>query len=108
MTTTERYVEAVNNADSTALLALFAEDAILTHPVGTDRGHVEIADFHNDVIFASQLQITITRRIAQGNVEAVQMHGTSSFTEDDTPVQTVDIFTLNDDGLVQTLDIYYQ
>ena len=94
--------------DSEALLALFAEDATLTHPVGTDHGHTEIADFHNDVVFAGQLHMTIVRRIEQGNVEVVQLQGTSPLNDDDTTVQTVDIFTLNDDGLVQALDIYYR
>lgn len=107
-TTAERYVEAVNNADPAALLALFAEDATLVHPVGTDRGHIEIADFHNDVVFASQVHMTITRHIEQGNLEVVQLQGTSPFDEDGKTVHAVDIFELNDDGLVQSLDIYYQ
>ena len=108
MTTAERYVEAINNADTAALLALFAEDATLTHPVGTDHGHMEIADFHNDVVFAGQLHMTITRRIEQGNLEVVQLQGTSPLDEGDRTVHTVDIFELNDDGLVQNLDIYYR
>lgn len=103
----ERYVEAVNNADSAALLALFAEDATLTHPVGTDHGHTEIADFHTDVIFAGQVRMTLLRSIEQGNIEVAQLEGTSPLNED-TTVHTVDIFTLNDNGLVQTLDIYYR
>jgi steroid delta-isomerase len=108
MTTAERYVDAVNKADSAALLALFAEDATLNHPVGTDQGHVEIADFHTDVVFAGQVHMTITRSIEQGNIQVVQLEGTSPLSEDDTTLDTVDIFTLNDDGLVQTLDIYYR
>ncbi|MCW2654113.1 MAG: steroid Delta-isomerase [Mycobacterium sp.] len=108
MTTGERYVEAINNADSAALLALFAEDATLTHPVGTDRGHIEIADFHNDVVFAGQVHMTITRQFEQGNLEVVQLQGSSPLDEDGTTLHTVDIFELNDDGLVQTLDIYYR
>ncbi|HEX9178026.1 MAG TPA: nuclear transport factor 2 family protein [Mycobacterium sp.] len=103
----ERYIEAVNNADTPALLALFAEDATLTHPVGTDHGHTEIADFHMDVIFDGQVRMTLARSIEQGNVEVAQLEGTSPINED-TTVHTVDIFTLNDQGLVQTLDIYYR
>jgi|SRR5437868_3065788 hypothetical protein len=107
MSVAERYVEAVNNADSAALLALFAEDATLTHPVGTDQGHVEIADFHTDVIFEGQVRMTIVRNIVQGNTEVAQLEGSSPLNED-TTIHTVDIFTLNDAGLVQTLDIYYR
>lgn len=103
----ERDVEAVNNADTGALLALFAEDATLTHPVGTDQGHTEIADFHTDVIFAGQVRMALTRSIEQGNIEVAQLEGTSPLNED-TTVHTVDIFTLNNNGLVQTLDIYYR
>lgn len=107
MSVAARYVEAVNNADTPALLALFAEDATLTHPVGTDQGHTEIADFHSDVIFAGHVRLTLARSIEQGDVEVAQLEGTSPL-NDDTTVHTVDIFTLNDDGLVQTLDIYYR
>jgi uncharacterized protein (TIGR02246 family) len=108
MTTAEKYVAAVNAADAAALLALFAEDATLTHPVGTDQGHAEIADFHRELLFAAELQVTIIRRIGQDNVEVVQLQGTTPLSEDGSTVQTVDIFTLNDQGLVQTLDIYYR
>jgi predicted SnoaL-like aldol condensation-catalyzing enzyme len=107
MTVAERYVEAVNNADSAALLALFAEDAMLTHPVGTDTGHSEIADFHTDVIFEGQVRMTIVRSIEKGNIEVAQLEGNSPLNED-TTIHTVDIFTLNDKGLVQALDIYYR
>ncbi|MDT5011051.1 MAG: steroid Delta-isomerase [Mycobacterium sp.] len=107
MSVAERYVEAVNSADGDALLALFAEDATLTHPVGVDNGHTEIVDFHTDVIFEGQVRMSIVRRIEKGNIEVAQLEGTSPLNED-TVVHTADFFTLNDDGLVQTLDIYYR
>lgn len=107
MSVAQQYVDAVNNADAAALLALFAEDATLTHPVGTDQGHGEIADFHTDVIFEGQVRMTIVRNIEQGNIEVAQLEGSSPLNED-TTIHTVDIFTLNDDGLVQALDIYYR
>jgi predicted SnoaL-like aldol condensation-catalyzing enzyme len=107
MSVAEGYVEAVNNADSAALLALFAEDATLTHPVGTDQGHDEIADFHTDVIFAGQVRMNLVRSIEQGNIVVAQLEGSSPLSED-TTIHTVDIFEVNKDGLVQTLDIYYQ
>src|SRR5262249_24270600 len=107
MSMAERYVEAVNNADTAALLALFAEDATLNHPVGIDQGHSEIADFHTDVIFAGQVHMTLSRSIEQGNIEVAQLEGTSPLNED-TTVHTVDIFTLDHNGLVQTLHIYYR
>ena len=105
MSVAERYVEAVNSADSGALLALFAEDAVLTHPVGTDTGHTEIADFHTDVLFEGLVQVSIVRSIEQGNIEVALLEGSSPLSED-TIVHTADIFTLNDEGLVQTLEIY--
>jgi len=103
----ERYVKAVNSADTAALLALFADDATLMHPVGTDLGHAEIADFHTDVIFAGQVQMTLAHSIEQGNIEVAQLEGTSPLNED-TTVHTVSIFTLNDAGLVQMLEVYYR
>src|ERR1700751_261502 len=93
MSVAQRYIEAVNSADTPALLALFAEDATLTHPVGTDQGHTEIADFHTDVIFAGQVRMTLSRTIEHGNVEVEQLEGTSPLNED-TIVHTCDIFTL--------------
>lgn len=107
MSVAERYLDAVNKADTAALLALFADDATLSHPVGTDQGHVEIADFHTDVIFAGQVHMTLFRNIEHGNIEVAQLEGTSALNEDAT-LHTVDIFTMNDSGLIQTLDIYYR
>jgi steroid Delta-isomerase len=107
MSVAERYLDAVNKADAAALLALFADDATLTHPVGTDQGHTEIADFHTDVIFAGQVTMTLARNIEHGNIEVAQFEGASPLNED-TTVHTVDIFELNDNGLIQTLDIYYR
>jgi len=104
----ERYIEAVNKADETAVLALFAADAMLKHPVGVDQGHEEIADFHNEVIFPDKLEVTIVRSIVQDNVEVLQLLSTSPVREDPAVVDTVDIFTLNDEGLIQVLDIYYR
>src|SRR3981081_4227665 len=107
MSVAQRYVDAINSADGDALLAIFAEDATLTPPVGTDTGHTEIADFHTDVIFEGQVRMTIVRSIEQGNIEVAQLEGNRPLNED-TTINTVDIFTLNDAGLVQTLDIYYR
>jgi steroid Delta-isomerase len=107
MSVAERYLDAVNKADTAALLALFADDATLTHPVGSDQGHTEIADFHTDVIFEGQVRMTLSRNIEHGNIEVAQLEGSSPLNED-TTVHTVDIFTLNDEGLIQTLDIYYR
>ena len=47
---------------------------------------------------------------SQGGLSSLgvaQLEGTSPLNED-TTVHTCDIFTLNEDGLVQTLDIYYR
>jgi hypothetical protein len=53
------------------------------------------------------VRMTLSRTIEQGNVEVAQLEGTSPLNED-TIVNTCDIFTMNDDGLVQTLDVYYR
>ena len=70
---------------------------------GTDQGHTEIADFHT-IICRTGMTLSRTIRARQHRSGTVE---TTSPLNEDTTVYTVDIFTLNDKGLVQTLDSYY-
>jgi ketosteroid isomerase-like protein len=107
-TTAQRYVAAVNEADEAALMALFAVDAVLRHPLGTYQGQEEIAGFYRGVVFAGQAQTEITRLVAGPDVEVAQIEATSPLGEPGNRAYAVDVFGVGPDGLIATLEIYYR
>ncbi len=107
-TTAQRYVTAVNDADEAALMALFAPDAVLRHPLGTYQGHDEIAAFYRDVVFAGKAQTEITRLVAGPGVEVAQIEASSPLGEPGNRAYAADVFTLGPGGVIQALEIYYR
>ena len=53
------YVAAINAADADAVVALFADEAVLVNPLGTFTGSDEITGFYRDVVVAGQAVLTI-------------------------------------------------
>jgi steroid delta-isomerase len=103
-----RYVEAVNTQDADGLLALFAPDALLLHPVGRFEGTAEIAGLYRDIVFLGQAQATIVNHYALEGVEVALLEATSPVDPDAGTVHAADIFTLNAAGTLDRLEIYYR
>ncbi|MGW2659638.1 nuclear transport factor 2 family protein [Nocardia tengchongensis] len=108
MSIAEDYVRAVNAADEPALLALFAIGAELRNPRGTFSGHDEIAGFYRNVVFAGRAQTRITRVIPGPAVEVAQLEATSPLGAPGNRTYAIDVFTLDPDGRIATLEIYYR
>ena len=103
-----RYVEAVNDADVDALMALFAEDAVLQHPMGVFTDPEGMAGFYTDVVFAGRAVTEIVTTARDGNREWVEIEATSPLSEDGRRVYAADLFELDDAGLISRLAIYYR
>lgn len=108
MNVAERYVAAVNAADEATLMALFAPGAVLRHPLGTYSGQAEMSAFYRDVVFAGGAHTTITRQVNGPGVEVVQIEATGPDRDSGKRTHAVDVFTLDGDGLVTELEIYYR
>jgi ketosteroid isomerase-like protein len=109
MSVSQQYVDAVNAADGDTLLALFAEGAVLRHPVGTYTGHDELRGFYESVVFQGQAVTTLQSVDLLPGGELAVLSATSRVSEPDAkPLHAADIFRLDDEGRITELQIFYR
>ncbi len=104
----QRYVDAVNAQDGHGLLALFADDALLLHPVGRFEGKEAIAGFYRDVVFSGQARTTIANQWLLDGVEVALLEATSPLDPNGGIVHAADVFTLDETGTLIRLEIFYR
>ncbi|TXS96268.1 steroid delta-isomerase [Parahaliea maris] len=101
----DRYIEAFANADLNIIRALFAEDASVEDPVGTDAhiGMEAICAFYEGAMGAgAKLALTGTPRCA-GNAVAFPFKVMIPGMEMD----VIDVFEFNDAGKVTSMRAYW-
>jgi steroid delta-isomerase len=109
MSVSQRYVDAVNAGDADPLLALFAEGAVLRHPLGTYTGHDELRGFYDSVVFQGQAVTTLLSVDDLPDGELALLSAVSRASEPDSkPLHAADVFRLDADGLVTELQIFYR
>ena len=109
MSVAQQYVEAVNAADGEALLALFADGAVLRHPLGTYTGHDELRGFYDTVVFQGQAVTTVLSVDDLPDGELALLSATSKVSEPDAkPLHAADVFRLDGAGLISELQIFYR
>jgi len=101
------YVECINTKNLERLLALFAEDGVLTHPFGVFAGKAKLAEFYGGLIMLMDTQLTTGRISAEGNVCTIEVVGRSPQAPDKAQY-AIDLFEVNEQGLVKELAIYYR
>jgi ketosteroid isomerase-like protein len=104
----QTYVDTINGSDLPALLALFADDAEVRNPVAECSGRAEVEAFYRDVVLAAELRLTPIRVVAEGDVVVLELEATTPLGEPGNRTLTVDIFTLDADGKVTSLDVYHR
>jgi ketosteroid isomerase-like protein len=97
----ERYVDTVNHRDLNRLTSLFRPDAVLDHTLGVHEGREAISAFYRDVIFAAEPVLTATSWSEQGDTCVVSLEGAVG----GHVTNTVDVFTVDPDGLIARLEI---
>jgi len=109
MSVAQQYVDAVNAADGEALLALFADGAVLRHPLGTYTGHDELRGFYDTVVFQGQAVTTVLAVDELPDGELALLSATSKVSEPDAkPLHAADVFRLDGAGLISELQIFYR
>ena len=103
----DAYCDAINAKDLDALLALFADDAVLQHPIGTFEGPAKLREFYGGIVMKADTKLTVGARAADGNVAIAEVTGVSPAAPDQ-PQHACDVFCLDDDGRVSRLSIYYR
>ena len=113
MTTTSHpivsaYVEAVNARDVEALVGLFAPHATLSHPLGTFTGANDIGTFYRHVVVAGQADVTAGAVLSEGTLVMAEISATSALDPNGTTAYAIDVFRLDEQGLVVKLEVYYR
>lgn len=101
------YCDCINRKDLDGLLAIFAEDGELVHPFGVFSGKQKLAEFYGGLVMLADTQLTIAREAAEGRVCTIEVIGVSPQAPDKKQY-AVDLFEVNEQGLVKNLSIYYR
>ena len=104
----EQYVALVGTGTADQIVALYAEDATVEDPIGSDvrTGHAAIREFYATLEGLEQETRLITARIGAGEVafhfEIVTKAGGATYT-----LSPIDVMTFDDDGLVTTMRAFW-
>jgi steroid delta-isomerase len=104
----EAYVDLVSQGTADQVLALYADDATVEDPVGTDvrRGKDAIREFYAPLESMEQEGRLLTARIAGGQAafmfELATKAGDSTFT-----LSPIDVMTFDDDGKITSMKAYW-
>jgi steroid Delta-isomerase len=104
----EQYVALVGSGTADEIVALYAEDATVEDPLGSDvrTGHAAIREFYATLEGLEQQTRLITARIAAGEAafhfEIITKAGDKSYT-----LSPIDVMTFDDDGKVATMRAYW-
>ena len=109
----EGYVAAINAADAEAVVALFADDAVLVNPLGTFTGSDEITGFYRDGVVAGQAvlgvgAVTVDDLAEAATVVRAEVIATSPLDPDGGQLVADDVFHLDAAGRIVRLEITYR
>jgi hypothetical protein len=109
-TAADRYVEAINVQDFTLLEALMHPDVVMHHPIGTFEGRGAVFDFYRDVVFPVGTKIELRGEVLHSPgleiFRAVGIPNAESGGDEVEPQYVVDVFELDADGRVTTIEVY--
>lgn len=104
----DAYAAAINARDLHGVITLFADGAVLQHPLGTFTGPDEIGGFYRDVVIAGQAVVSAGAVVADGPLVMAEVTATSPLDPAAGSAHAIDVFRLGTDGRIRTLDIYYR
>lgn len=101
------YVACINSKNLDGLLAIFADDAELLHPFGVFSGKEKLQEFYGGLVMLADTQLTVARESAENSICCIEVIGISPQAPDK-PQYAIDLFEVNEAGLVKNLSIYYR
>ena len=102
----ERYLDLVNTRDLDSLVELFAPEAKLYHPVGEFTGHDGIRKFYAENVLLHSPQISAVSWVDEGPLCVFEMEARAQGGEG--VAHAIDHLTVDDEGLIGRLAIYYR
>ncbi len=107
--TVHSYIDAFSRADVEAIVALFAADACVEDPVGSEPkvGHEAIRAFYaGSVATGAKLTLQGPIRLAQSHA-AFAFEVSLHFDDRDMKIDVIDVFSFNEAGRVQAMTAYF-
>jgi steroid delta-isomerase len=103
----QRYVDGVTRGDCDGIMALYADDATVEDPVGSEprRGRDAIAALYRNTAGKVRLELDGRVRVA-ANYAAAPMLGRPTGMPG-MVVEIVDVMTFNDDGLITSMRAFW-
>ena len=105
----EAYVRCLTEGDLEALLELFADDAAIEDPVGTDwrKGKEILRAFYAEACQGvAKAELTGNPRVA-GNEVAFPLNVTAGAPGQQVVINIIDIFKFNEDGKIATMRAFW-
>jgi steroid Delta-isomerase len=103
----QRYCELVTQGDFEAIARLFAEDATVEDPVGSEphRGRAAIRQFYQ--ASAGAVRLELEGRVRVAGYEAAAAMVAWPKVDQSMRVETLDVMTFGEDGLVTSMRAYW-
>ena len=103
--TIDRYIEFMNAADFDSIAELYAADATLEDPIGTEplHGREAVRKFYASAVGNVTLELTGTPRVAAGQV-AFPMRARIGGTQ---ILEIIDVMIFNDDGQIASMRAFW-
>lgn len=101
----KRYLEVVNDADEAGLRALFRPDAVVLNPFGVHEGIEAIVSIYQQVVFPHRTVAIPTAFYDCGDICVMELTGRSP--DGEGAQLAVDVFTVDGEGRVSRLAIYF-
>ncbi len=103
--TISQYIEFMNAADFDSIAELYAENATLEDPIGTEphHGREAVRKFYAAAVGNVTLELTGSLRVAAGQV-AFPMHARIGGTE---ILEIIDVMVFNDDGQIASMRAFW-
>jgi steroid delta-isomerase len=106
----QKYIDAFNAADAEAIIALFADDAIVEDPVGSPprRGVAAIGEFYrSSVKLVKRIRLAAPIRGSHANAAAMAFVVQLDWEGKPCEISVNDVMTFNDDGRIATMKAYW-
>ena len=103
----QRYVELVTASGAEAIANLYAEDATVEDPIGSEphRGRAAICEFYRAA--AGRVRLVLEGRVRVAGREAAAAMIAYPSGADGMVVDTVDVMTFDDAGLITSMRAYW-
>lgn len=106
----QRYIDAFNARDADALISLFADDATIEDPVGSDpvHGKEAIAEMYRQgVKMVTAMSLSAPIRGSHGNAAAMAFDFKMNLGGQNVRTSAIDVMEFDDDGKIRRMRAYW-